>query len=86
MEDVRIDVLAWGVRNLAKYEFLSVNSPSLEFECNGVAVKTPKIIEVLVYFFVNLSASMYVFLYHSLCFYVWLSLLLWNQICLGNML
>ncbi len=37
----RIDVLAWGLRRLARYQLLQVDSPSVQFECGGVTVETP---------------------------------------------
>ena len=39
----RIDVLAWGLRRLAKYHLSVVDSPSVQFECGGVCVETSKL-------------------------------------------
>ena len=41
VELTRIDVMAWGVRRLAKYHLLSVDRPSVQFECGGLCVETP---------------------------------------------
>lgn len=40
MEDCTIEILAWGLRKLAKYFFLSVNKPHIEFECGGTILST----------------------------------------------
>eukprot|EP00052_Salpingoeca_macrocollata_P020806 m.175674 g.175674 ORF g.175674 m.175674 type:complete len:2346 (-) comp21363_c0_seq2:105-7142(-) len=42
-ELARVDVLAWGLRKLTKYKLLTVNNPSVEVECGGVSVATPKL-------------------------------------------
>ncbi|TGZ59558.1 hypothetical protein CRM22_009034 [Opisthorchis felineus] len=38
-----IEILCWGVRNMAKYELASVNSPSVEFEIAGEQVESKKL-------------------------------------------
>ena len=40
---MRIDVLAWGLRQLRKYQFLNVNDPHVTLECGGFSVSTPKL-------------------------------------------
>lgn len=39
----RVDLLAWGLRRLSKYNMLTVGTPSIQFECGGNSVETPKL-------------------------------------------
>ncbi|XP_066944947.1 myoferlin-like isoform X4 [Macrobrachium rosenbergii] len=41
LQRTRIEVLCWGVRNMATYELQSVTRPSIEFECGGETVLSP---------------------------------------------
>eukprot|EP00056_Hartaetosiga_gracilis_P007895 m.113633 g.113633 ORF g.113633 m.113633 type:complete len:2195 (+) comp12801_c0_seq2:42-6626(+) len=40
---IRIDVFLWGVRELSKYKFLSVNQPSVSVQCGNFLVSSPKL-------------------------------------------
>eukprot|EP00055_Hartaetosiga_balthica_P009303 m.36689 g.36689 ORF g.36689 m.36689 type:complete len:2178 (-) comp6693_c0_seq1:45-6578(-) len=40
---IRIDVFLWGVRNVGKYNFLSVNQPSVSVQCGNFVVTSPKL-------------------------------------------
>ena len=40
MQRTGIEILAWGVRNMSKYQLANVTSPSIEFEIGGHAVQT----------------------------------------------
>ncbi|XP_041370601.1 myoferlin-like isoform X3 [Gigantopelta aegis] len=40
MQRTGIEVLAWGVRNMKKFQLANVSSPSIEFECGGHVVNT----------------------------------------------
>ncbi|XP_069958116.1 myoferlin isoform X4 [Cherax quadricarinatus] len=41
LQRTRVEVLCWGVRNMATYELQSVTRPSIEFECGGERVISP---------------------------------------------
>ncbi|XP_006816720.1 myoferlin-like, partial [Saccoglossus kowalevskii] len=43
MQRTAIEVLCWGVRNMKKFQLASVTSPSIEFECAGKVLESPKI-------------------------------------------
>lgn len=42
-ELTRIDILAWGLRDLLKYHLQSVDTPSIQFECDGIVAETSKL-------------------------------------------
>jgi len=41
MERCKIEVMCWGLRDIAKYMFMSVDKPHIEFECGGKSIVTP---------------------------------------------
>jgi len=41
MERCKIEIMCWGLRDIAKYMFMSVDKPHIEFECGGKSVVTP---------------------------------------------
>lgn len=41
LQKTRVEVLCWGVRNMATFELQSVTRPSIEFECGGERVTSP---------------------------------------------
>jgi len=41
MERCKIEIMCWGLRDIAKYMFMSVDKPHIEFECGGKSVITP---------------------------------------------
>ncbi|KAK7086142.1 hypothetical protein SK128_016539 [Halocaridina rubra] len=41
LQRTRVEVLCWGVRNMATYDLQSVTRPSIEFECGGERVTSP---------------------------------------------
>lgn len=40
LQNVGIEVLCWGVRNMAKYQMASVNSPSVEIDIGGTVLSS----------------------------------------------
>lgn len=43
MQRTRIEVLAWGVRDMKRYQLLSVDNPSVQLEVGGHIVKSNQI-------------------------------------------
>jgi len=41
MERCKIEIMCWGLRDIAKYMFMTVDKPHVEFECGGKSVSTP---------------------------------------------
>ncbi|XP_063877560.1 myoferlin-like isoform X2 [Scylla paramamosain] len=41
LQRTRIEILCWGMRNMATYELQSVTRPSIEFECGGERITSP---------------------------------------------
>ena len=40
LERTAVEILCWGVRNMRRYQFVSVNSPSVSFELGGTKKET----------------------------------------------
>lgn len=43
LQRTAVEVLCWGVRNMKKFQFAKVTSPSIEFECMGTVVTSETI-------------------------------------------